>query len=82
MRTRFRATTSQPCRSTIGFMPITDEQIERFRELMQTHHGVELSFDDAKIRYFELLDLYWILAHRAPEPGKPYEPPPPPWRSR
>jgi hypothetical protein len=61
-------------------MPITHEQIERFRQTMKTDHGVDLSFDDAKIRYYELLNLYWILAHKAPEPGRPYTPPPPaPW---
>lgn len=63
-----------------GFMPITDETIERFRQMMKEKHGVELSFAEAKGRYLELLNLFWILAHKPPKEGEPpYEPPPPPW---
>ncbi len=61
-------------------MPIMEETIERFRARMKADYGEDLSFADAKGRYLELLNLFWILAHKAPKVGKPlHEPPPPPW---
>ena len=61
-------------------MAITDADIERFREQMKSRYHVDLSFDDAKTRYHELLNLFWLLAHKPPEPGElPYEPSSPPW---
>jgi hypothetical protein len=59
---------------------ITDEAVENFRRMMKDDHGVDLDFVEAKVRYLQLLNLFWILAHRAPKEGDPpYEPPPPPW---
>ncbi len=61
-------------------MTVTDADIERFRRQMNARCGVDVSFADAKIRYFQLLNLFWILAHKPPEKGEPpYEPPAPPW---
>lgn len=59
---------------------ITEESIEDFRRMMREEYRCDLDFDQAKVRYLQLLNLFWILAHRAPKPGEPpYEPPPPPW---
>ncbi len=59
---------------------ITDEKIEHFRQLMKKECGVDLDFVEAKVRYLQLLNLFWICAHRVPTDGEgPFEPPPPPW---
>lgn len=65
----------------IGGMPINDEHVRDFqRRLTEMDPSVELSFEEAKQRYHELLHLYWVLAHRPPNEGGPKEhPPPPPW---
>ncbi len=61
-------------------MQITDETIDRFRARMEADYDEVLSFAEAKGRYLELLNLFWLLSHKAPKPGEPpYEPPPPPW---
>lgn len=59
---------------------ITDEDVENFRNMMKEECGADLDFVEAKVRYIQLLNFFWILAHRAPKKGEPpYEPPPPPW---
>lgn len=61
-------------------MPIDDQTIERFRQKMKDEFGEEMTFAEAKGRYLELLNLFWILAHKPPQEGElSYEPPPPPW---
>lgn len=47
---------------------------------MKERHDIDLDFLSAKTRYLQLLYLYWILAHRPPNPNEqPYDPPRPPW---
>jgi hypothetical protein len=61
-------------------MEISDAKIERFRKRLKDEFGDELSFGDAKSRYLKILNLFWILSHKAPEPGEaPYDPPDSPW---
>lgn len=60
-------------------MPITDETIEHFREEMKEKHGEDLSFAEAKGRYLELLNLFWLFAHKPPKEGKSRDIPSPPW---
>jgi hypothetical protein len=61
-------------------MPISDETISKFRELLAEAHGVTIRDEEARESFTRLLLLYWTLAHRPPAPGaSPWEPPPPPW---
>jgi hypothetical protein len=61
-------------------MVITDETFERFRQNMQEKHGEKMTFIESKVRYLNLMHLFWILAHKVPAEGEsPYEPPHPPW---
>jgi hypothetical protein len=62
-------------------MAITDDDIREFQRVMATEDpSIELTFEEAKQRYHELLYLYWNLAHKPPGKGEPpYHPPPPPW---
>jgi len=56
-----------------------DEKIEVFRKRLKDEFHEEVSFVEAKSRYLKILNLFWILSHKAPEHGHPYEPPLPPW---
>lgn len=61
-------------------MPFDDDQIKRYQDRMKDRYGEEVSFEDAKHRLNQLLQWYWILAHRPPAEGEPpYSPPTPPW---
>ncbi len=63
-----------------GAEKVSLADVERFRTLMRDKCGLELSLVDAKVRYLQLLNLFWILAHKPPQRGEPpYEPPTPPW---
>lgn len=57
-----------------------EEKVERFRRMLKEQYGEDASFEEAKGRYLKILNLFWILSHKPPEPGEPpYDPPPPPW---
>lgn len=60
-------------------MSITDETIEHFREEMKERYDENLSFAEAKGRYLELLNLFWLLAHKPPKEGEPRDIPSQPW---
>ncbi len=60
-------------------MPITDETIDHFREEMKEKYGEQLSSAEAKGRYLELLNLFWILSHKPPKEGEYHDIPSPPW---
>ena len=63
-------------------MAIKNEQakVEEFQKIIVEDCGEDISYEDSKARYYELLNLYWILGHRPPASGEsPYTPPPPPW---
>ena len=61
-------------------MDIRDDRVERFRWRLNEEFHEELSFEEAKSRYLKILNLFWILSHKPPEPGEgPYDPPPSPW---
>ena len=67
--------------STLLPMEIDSETFERFRKRMKDTFNEEMTFEEAKHRHLELLDFFWLLAHKPPEEGEPpYEPPLPPWR--
>lgn len=63
-----------------GAHNLPDADVRLFQRWMKAAHNEELSETDATFRYCEILSLYWMLAHKAPEPGEaPAEPPAPPW---
>ena len=66
-----------------GAENLPEKDVESFRTLMQEKYGETLSSADARLRYCELMSLFWLLAHKPPAPGEPaYEPPAPPWQRR
>jgi hypothetical protein len=60
-------------------MPITDQTIEHFREEMKERYGEDLSFAEAKGRYLELLNFFWLLSYEPPKGGESRDVPSPPW---